>query len=138
MYLSQELKDLIIIMISLLKEGDKPGNLIRVLQFNILADGLSGLRPDLGEFSRLTAEILSFDFRKTKLLHYITIHDPDIVALEECDHFDDYFQPELFARGYSGVFYPKPKSPCLEYSSQGDGCAIFWRSSKLNVASSKV
>jgi mRNA deadenylase 3'-5' endonuclease subunit Ccr4 len=125
-------------MISLLKEGDKPGNLIRVLQFNILADGLSGLRPDLGEFSRLTAEILSFDFRKTKLLHYITIHDPDIVALEECDHFDDYFQPELFARGYSGVFYPKPKSPCLEYSSQGDGCAIFWRSSKLNVASSMV
>ena len=50
-------------MISLLKEGDKTGNLIRVLQFNILADGLSGLRPDLGEFSRLTAEILSFDFR---------------------------------------------------------------------------
>lgn len=111
---------------------------IRILQFNILADGLSGLRPDLGEFSRITADILAFDFRKSKLLQHILDHDPDIVTLEECDHFDDYFQPELLTRGYYGMFCPKPNSPCLEYSSNGDGCAVFWKISKLHVNSWKV
>ena len=36
------------------------------------------------------------------------------------------------------MFCPKPNSPCLEYSSNGDGCAVFWKISKLHVNSWKV
>ena len=36
---------------------------IRVLQFNMLADGLSGLREDLGDFSRVAKEELAWKSR---------------------------------------------------------------------------
>ena len=111
---------------------------IRFLQFNLLADGLSGLSPDLGSFSRISAEMINWEFRKVNLLLEILRYDPDIVTLQECDHFDDFFLPELSAKGYSGIFYPKPSSPCLHYSDRADGCAIFWKNSRISVLTSKV
>lgn len=54
----------------------------RVLQLNVLADGLSGRRPDLGYFSRITSpEVLDWHSRKTKLLHEITQYHPDVITM---------------------------------------------------------
>jgi mRNA deadenylase 3'-5' endonuclease subunit Ccr4 len=53
----------------------------RVLQFNVLADGLSALRPDLGQFSRVSRDLLDWNNRKSKLLHEITQYNPDIITL---------------------------------------------------------
>lgn len=54
----------------------------RVLQFNILADGLSGRRDDLGQFSRISSpEVLDWNVRKTKLIHEITQYQPDVITL---------------------------------------------------------
>ena len=110
----------------------------RVLQFNMLADGLSGLRQDLGAFSRATTEDMNWDKRGKLLLHEILQYDPDVITLQECDHYYDCFLPELNARGYDGMFAPKPASACLEVSDSSDGCAIFVRRSKMFIASAEV
>jgi hypothetical protein len=108
---------------------------LRVLQFNILADGLSGLRDDLGDFSRVSAEDLAWQRRSKKILGEILQYDPDVVTLQECDHFYDFFLHELASRGYEGHFAPKPASSCLQVSPNSDGCAIFVRRKKLRVVS---
>ena len=111
---------------------------IRVLQFNMLADGLCGLRADLGAFSRATLSDVIWERRKTQLLYEILQYDPDVVTLQECDHYYDFFLPELMKRGYDGLFAPKPASACLEVSDNSDGCAIFLRRSKITAISAEV
>lgn len=108
---------------------------LRLLQFNVLADGLAGLREDLGMFSRVGREHLCWEYRKHRLLHEIQQYNPDIITLQEVDHYYDFFLPELLKMGYVGYFAPKPTSACLEVSSNGDGCALFVKSKKLRVVS---
>jgi len=115
--------------------SDTDALVLRVLQFNVLADGLSALRDDLGHFNRLTKDILEWDHRKSRILHEVTQYEPDIITMQEVDHYYDFFLPELSLRGYSGFFAPKPTSACLEVSSNGDGCAMFVKRSKLRVIS---
>jgi nocturnin len=110
----------------------------RVLQLNMLADGLSGLRDDLGAFSRARAEDLSWDTRKAQLLYEILQYAPDVITLQECDHYYDFFLPELSAMGYDGLFAPKPSSACLEVSENSDGCAIFLKRGKFSVKSAET
>lgn len=111
---------------------------LRILQFNVLADGLSGLRPDLGAFSRVQKEFMLWEMRRDRLLEEILQYDPDVVTLQECDHYHDFFLPELLMRGYSGYFAPKPASACLEVADRSDGCAIFYKRDVLRVISSQV
>lgn len=73
---------------------------LRVMQFNILADGLAGLRPDLGAFSRAKHHFMAWSDRKGRLLQEIVQYNADIVTLQECDHFYDFFLPEMEKRGY--------------------------------------
>ena len=110
---------------------------LRVMQFNILADGLSGLDPRRGDFSRVAFETLSWNSRKHQILHEIIQYGPDIVTLQEVDHFYDYFLPELSARGFIGYFAPKPLSPSLEVSERSDGSCIFINSKLLRPISSQ-
>ena len=114
------------------------GSNLRVLQFNILADGLSGLRSDLGAFSRATAQSMSWDMRKYQLLHEILQYKPDCITLQECDHFYDFFLAKLSMYGYDGIYAPKPASACLEVSDNSDGCAIFLKRNKLKLVSAET
>eukprot|EP00746_Dinoflagellata_sp_MGD_P014740 gnl/MRDRNA2_/MRDRNA2_132466_c0_seq1.p1 gnl/MRDRNA2_/MRDRNA2_132466_c0~~gnl/MRDRNA2_/MRDRNA2_132466_c0_seq1.p1 ORF type:complete len:274 (-),score=40.22 gnl/MRDRNA2_/MRDRNA2_132466_c0_seq1:12-785(-) len=60
---------------------------------------------------------------------------PDIVAMEEVDHFYDWFKPVMNGLGYTGRFLCKPNSPC-KYSldpSLSDGCALFWRHDSVSI-----
>lgn len=109
--------------------------IVRVQQFNVLADGLAGLRPDLGKFGRADKSVLEWDERKGKLLAEMVEYDADVITVQEMDHFHDFFQPQLNARGYSGYFAPKPTSACLEVSDKRDGCALFVKRSRLRVLS---
>ena len=108
---------------------------VRVQQFNLLADGLAAQRPDLGKFSRIDKSVLDWEVRKDKLLREITQYDADIITLQECDHYHDFFQPRLDALGYSGYFVSKPTSACLEVGSSNDGCALFVKRDRLRVTS---
>ena len=111
---------------------------LKVLQLNMLADGLSGLRDDKGFFSRVSRESIKWENRKDALLKEILQYSPDIITLQENDHYYDFFLPELSAAGYDCFFAPKPASACLEVSDRSDGCSIFTRRSKLKVVSSQT
>lgn len=113
---------------------------ICVLQFNILADGLAGLRNDKGKFSRLSKNCneLSWEYRRGSLLKEITQYDPDVITMQENDHFYDFFLPALAARGYDGHFAPKPLSSCLEVSPNSDGCSIFVKRDRLRICSAET
>jgi mRNA deadenylase 3'-5' endonuclease subunit Ccr4 len=108
---------------------------LRILQFNMLADGLSGLRKDLGAFSRVTPLDLDWNRRKQQLLHEVTQYTPDVISMQECDHYYDFFLHELDARGYDSHYAPKPASACLEVHENSDGCVLFWKRNKLRVLS---
>ena len=110
----------------------------RTLQFNILADGLSGLRTDLGGFCDVQEKDVTWETRKANLMSEILQYEPDVITLQECDHYYDYFLPELTNKGYSGIFAPKPASACLTVSDRSDGCAIFLKKDRFRVLSSEV
>ena len=111
---------------------------IRILQFNILADGLSGLRKDLGAFSRIERNDMIWENRQDRLLLEMKQYTPDIITLQEVDHYYDYFLPILSSLGYDGFYSPKPASACLEISTNSDGCCVFVRRDKLRVVSAEV
>ncbi|RZB38607.1 Exo endo phos domain containing protein, partial [Asbolus verrucosus] len=52
----------------------------------------------------------------------------------EVDHFN-FLKHVLGTQGYTGVFYPKPDSPCMYISGNNgpDGCAIFYRTNKFDL-----
>lgn len=111
---------------------------LRILQFNVLADGLSGSCDALGNFSRVSGDVLDWNRRKEKLLFEITQYNPDVITLQEVDHYHDYLWPMLLQRGYKGFFAPKPTSKCLEMGGNADGCAMFVRSRRLRVLSAET
>lgn len=59
--------------------------------------------------------------------------------MEEVDHFHDFLHPQLEQNGFKGLFVEKRDSPCLEFSPNNgpDGCALFYRSSKLTLLKKK-
>lgn len=48
------------------------------------------------------------------------------------DQFSDYFEPELKAQGYVGIYAPKSRAWTMNLHERKrvDGCAIFYQSSK--------
>jgi len=112
------------------------------MQFNCLAHGLSAppgdvpphagtMKSNWGGFISVPEKdiCLAWRYRSWRLLEEILRHEPDLVALEEVDHFHDFFLPAMQAAGYEGEWIPKTKSSCSQYGYTADGTAVFWRSS---------
>ena len=86
-------------------------------------------------FIKCDPEVLAWPARQERIMQDIVLFSPDIVCLEEVDHFYDYFSPKLKARGYSGTFLAKPDSPCLRVPGHAspDGCALFVKDDRLEI-----
>lgn len=65
----------------------------KILSYNVLADCLARIKKD-DNFYR------NFNFRFSKVKAELLKADADLVALQECDHFDDYYIPMLKQAGY--------------------------------------
>jgi endonuclease/exonuclease/phosphatase family metal-dependent hydrolase len=122
------------------QSGDiRPDVRFSVAQFNILADGLSAMRDDLGGFTASPVAFLDWDYRKHRIVEELMRHGstPDIIALQEVDHFYDWFEPVLNKHGYEGLFFKKPNSPCRSSRdpSLEDGCALFWKNESMKLVS---
>ncbi|XP_041699812.1 nocturnin isoform X1 [Coregonus clupeaformis] len=107
---------------------------IRVMTWNILAQAL-GEGKDV--FVRCPQEALIWAERKYLILEQILTYRPDILCLQEVDHYYDTFQPILASLGYHSTFLSKPWSPCLDVASNNgpDGCALFYRRARFSLLS---
>lgn len=108
-------------------------NHLRVLQWNVLSQAL-GQEND--NFMCCPDEALDWQTRRFQMLEEILEYNPDIICLQEVDHFGLLYRA-LSSVGYAGTFFPKPDSPCLYVPGNNgpDGCAIFFRSEKFQLMS---
>lgn len=104
-----------------------------ILQMNLLADSLCDSRS----FPHTAAAALEWPTRKQLLLEELVGSNrshgdasavPQIICVQECDHFEDFFQPQLALRGYRHAFYRKKHS-----DDSADGVAIFVQSDRFDV-----
>ncbi|KAM6440158.1 nocturnin isoform 1-T1 [Liasis olivaceus] len=108
---------------------------IRVMQWNILAQALGEGKDN---FVQCPMEALRWEERKCLILEEILAYQPDILCLQEVDHYFDTFQPLLSRLGYQCAFFPKPCSPCLdvECNNGPDGCALFFLKDRFTLINS--
>lgn len=106
-------------------------NHIRLLQWNILSQTL-GQNND--GFVRCPEEALTWEHRKFLIVQEILQNNPDVVCLQEVDHYK-FLENVLGTQNYAGIFFPKPDSPCLyiEENNGPDGCAIFYKRDKFEL-----
>ncbi|XP_028816672.1 nocturnin isoform X2 [Denticeps clupeoides] len=117
-----------------LREHTKHAQPIRVMQWNILAQALGEGKDG---FVRCPLEALNWAERKYLILEEILTYRPDILCLQEVDHYFDTFQPVLSSLGYQSSFCPKPWSPCLDVENNNgpDGCALFFSRERFLLVS---
>lgn len=115
--------------------GNKVTSLdITLLFIYIFSSALSYSSPK-ENFIKCAPEVLAWPARQERILQEIVFYSPDIVCLEEVDHFYNYFSPKLKERGYSGAFLAKPDSPCLRVPghTSPDGCVLFVKDDRLEI-----
>mmetsp|Transcript_24405 Transcript_24405/g.61203 ORF Transcript_24405/g.61203 Transcript_24405/m.61203 type:complete len:695 (-) Transcript_24405:149-2233(-) len=121
--------------ISYLKEGDVPGSetdcRVTVFCYNVLAETYA--TQDRHPYCPSWA--LNWNYRKQKVLKEILNCDPDICCLQEVEarRFVEYFEPEMKALGYSGLFRPKSRARTIQDWQKVDGCVIFFKTSKFEL-----
>ncbi|XP_041800299.1 nocturnin-like [Chelmon rostratus] len=105
---------------------------IRIMQWNILAQALGEGKDG---FIRCPLDALNWQERKYLILEEILTYRPDILCLQEVDHYYDTFRPIMASLGYHSSFLAKPWSPCLdvEQNNGPDGCALFYRRSRFSL-----
>ena len=83
---------------------------------------------------RCPTAALEWSTRRLYILQEILSVDPDVLTLQEVDHFG-FFKHLLATCGYEGFFFPKPDSPTLYVPNNNgpDGCAVFYRSDKVEL-----
>jgi endonuclease/exonuclease/phosphatase family metal-dependent hydrolase len=108
-----------------------PRNQLRVLTWNVLADGLA----QHGRWTHLppgdASPALAWEQRFPRLLSEIVSARPDVVCLQECNNFREEWLPAMERLGYDGTVWTKPRSPCERYGADRDGLALFWRHGRL-------
>ncbi|GIL78062.1 hypothetical protein Vretimale_7471 [Volvox reticuliferus] len=105
----------------------------RVLQWNVLADGLA----QNGDFCRAPPLCLEWEYRRPLLLQEILEANADIICLQELNHFDELSQV-LSSLGYDGAFREKHASPALKYEFPPDGMAVFFRRNRFRCCANGV
>ncbi len=105
-----------------------------VLQWNILAQGLSYLREDGGGFVHegFCKDALEWPKKKAWLLSHISFMEPHIICLQEVDE-PWSLQHTLSLEGYECVWHEKGNSPCLQVRDMPDGCMIAWKRDRFRI-----
>uniref|UniRef100_A0A1B6CCY4 Nocturnin n=1 Tax=Clastoptera arizonana TaxID=38151 RepID=A0A1B6CCY4_9HEMI len=113
------------------KEVSQPQLKLRILQWNLLSQAL-GQNND--NFVCCPDGALDWRRRKHQMAEEIIKYDPDVICLQEVDHFH-YLKRILATQGFQGTFFPKPDSPCMYIKGNNgpDGCAIFYRQDKYEL-----
>ncbi|XP_037088145.1 nocturnin-like isoform X2 [Pollicipes pollicipes] len=111
-------------------------NQIRIMQWNALSQTL-GVHND--NFTQCPASALEWCTRRYRLAEEVSHYAPDVLCLQEIDHFK-FFQKALGTMGYSGIFFPKPDSPCIYIKGNNgpDGCALFFNTERFELVKAET
>lgn len=97
-----------------------------MMSWNILSDGLA-----VGGGFPIADATLSWEYRFPLMLEHIGSVKPDVLALLECNHFEDFAGGPL--KTHAGLFAPKLRSPSLEFGKSPDGTALFLSRERFEV-----
>jgi len=111
---------------------------ISIMQFNVLADGLSGLyEPEDADkaFYAVPKASLNWDYRGVRLIEEVKRSKADIITFEEMDQYE-YFKLHL-GNEYDSLYLRNKKSACVRVGEKNnhkllaDGIAIFFSKDKF-------
>lgn len=112
---------------------------VSVLTYNVLAD----LYAHSEAYAHLPAWKLSWAYRRKQLLREILSYNADIVTLQEVqsDHLEEDIRPRMREAGYEVEYKPKSTkmftgSKATDDGCTADGCATFYKASKLELIKS--
>jgi len=94
------------------------------MQYNILAE----IYGSADRFYYLPQWALKWDYRKENIIKEIQDYNPDILCMQEVDHFD-WMSSQLKSLGYYGEYAGR--------TSHADGSCIFFKENKFRLLSSK-
>ncbi|MEW5315644.1 MAG: hypothetical protein WDW38_007057 [Sanguina aurantia] len=97
------------------------GSSFRVLQWNILADGLA----QSGDFVKTPSNVLEWGYRAPLVLAEIVESGAELICLQELNHYGELLAA-LEPLGYAGAFLAKSYSAAERYNCPPDGVAIFY------------
>ncbi|KAI4380942.1 hypothetical protein MLD38_007070 [Melastoma candidum] len=95
-----------------------------ILSYNILADYLAiDHRGKL--YYHVPRHMLDWQWRRRSIIFELKLWSADIMCFQEVDRFQD-LEEDLKPYGYDGIWKMRTGNPV-------DGCAIFWRASKMKL-----
>ena len=100
------------------------GQGLRFMSFNVLADAYAYAQRHADR------ETLRWQRRRRELLNVIRRSKADIVFLQEADHYDDFWRPELAELGFASTFVQRDEC--------NDGCVTAWTKNVSLVSSKPV
>jgi len=103
-----------------IKLKDKTQGSFKIVQYNVLAD----LYASFDRYYYCPRHAMLWRFRRQNLLNEILNYQPDIICLQEVDHFD-WFQQNLARHGYCGLYKQRP--------DMADGSAIFYKTDRFKL-----
>ena len=116
--------------------GADNGVRLKILQWNVLADGLSGNTSIKGGFTLCPTLWLDWAVRFERLAAAVADAVADIVVLQEVDHADQW-KETMLALGYDCEVRLDLCSPCLKAALNEpklpDGVAVFWKRDVLSL-----
>lgn len=112
-------------------QGSRGPDTVRVLQWNLLSQALA---ERMDRFVCCPEGALEWRTRRWRILEDILEYEPDILCLQEVDHYN-FLRCTLGRVGFAGCFFPKPDSPCyyLKGNNGPDGCALFYDESRYQL-----
>lgn len=112
---------------------------LKVMTYNVLADEYTKTKGDLGHYKTADLRVVQdFEYRATIVIREIQADIkntaaaidtskpgiPDIICLQEVDHFEDFYKPHLASLGYE---------VCLKYRRGLDAVLIGWKRDQFRL-----
>lgn len=98
------------------------------MSYNLLADAYASEHATQ-LYSTVKRKALKWSFRAPRIIDEISHWNPDVVCMQEVDHYDDLVKP-LRRHGYEGTYLQRT-------GGRPDGLAVFWRPTRCEPISNR-
>jgi mRNA deadenylase 3'-5' endonuclease subunit Ccr4 len=108
---------------------------VKVMSYNLLAQTLMNRRE---KFKYLSKKGASWKFRSKNLMAEISSIPCDVICLQECDNYSEFWKNELSKHGYESIFTQQGKEGVNKNELMPYGVCIAWNSSKFKLRQQRI